>query len=771
MRMKKFAWTLLALLALCLPALAGAEGASLVISEAMSRNPALWQLDYQDYIEFYNAGDTALELSDYTLCRGDNLEKKCRLPARTVQPGEYAVLLCDGSEITFSLPKEGCRLTLLRGEETADALTLPALQKGEVWTRENGVSMQPSPGYANTDEGGTQCYQSTQRALAFSEALSCNVSTMRQEYEYYDMLELCNTSGGKLQLSDFYLTDDLAEPLKWQLSAREINPGAYYTVFASGLGGKQANFKLSASGETVYIFRADGTIVDAMRIPALRGDESYGVWRGLYYYYEKSTFGKDNGAGARGVSAAPQMSLETGLYDQPIAVSLSGEGTIYYTTDGSRPTLKSKKYDGTAIAISDTTAVRAMCVKDGYLASDVTTRSYLYGMEKYELPLLLITGKYDDLLGGNGIYKNYKNRRQEAAINLTLVEEGQMAFSVDCGVKIHGNSSRERPKKSFQIRFRSKYGASTFTYPLFEHAGVDTFHSLILRSGSEDQNRSFFRDEFLGSLTRETMPNVLYLDYKPVNLFVDGKYYGIYYIRERTDTTYVSQHLGGDDEQVDIINSWQDLEQGSMGDWSRLNTFCLRKDLTDPANYNEVLSQISLDGFIDYYIARAYSGDRDYCNIRVCRSRAGDNRWYIVNFDLDWGFTIAKTPLVSMLGKVSNTSSLNNVIITGLLKNQDFRAQFLSRMALHLSTTFDTQRVLNRLDEMVAEVAHDMPYNQDRWGYSMEKWQEYVQLLRDFVQDDQGTRVMEMMQDAQRLFSLSNDEMTAIFGEMWTNGR
>ena len=30
---------------------------------------------------------------------------------------------------------------------------------------------------------------------------------------------------------------------------------------------------------------------------------------------------------------------------------------------------------------------------------------------------------------------------------------------------------------------------------------------------------------------------------------------------------------------------------------------------------------------------------------------------------------------------------------------------------------------------------------------------------------------MEMMQDAQRLFSLSNDEMAAIFGEMWTNGR
>ena len=65
------------------------------ISEAMSRNPAIWQLDYQDYIEFYNAGDAALELSDYTLCRGDNLEKKCCLPARTVQPGETELIAAE----------------------------------------------------------------------------------------------------------------------------------------------------------------------------------------------------------------------------------------------------------------------------------------------------------------------------------------------------------------------------------------------------------------------------------------------------------------------------------------------------------------------------------------------------------------------------------------------------------------------------------------------------------------------------------------------------
>ena len=212
MKLRILLWTALAaacavLGVLVCPRTAGAEEKGLVISEAMSRNPAIWQLDYQDYIEFYNAGDTALELSDYTLCRGDNLEKKCRLPARTVQPGEYAVLLCDGSEITFSLPKEGCRLTLLRGEETADTLTLPALQKGEVWTRENGVSMQPSPGYANTDEGGAQWYQSTQRALTISEAVSCNDTLLALDGAYPDLIELQNTSGKTLRLSNYYLAD------------------------------------------------------------------------------------------------------------------------------------------------------------------------------------------------------------------------------------------------------------------------------------------------------------------------------------------------------------------------------------------------------------------------------------------------------------------------------------------------------------------------------------------------------------------------------------
>ncbi len=771
MKLRILLWTALAaacavLGVLVCPRTAGAEEKGLVISEVMSRNPAIWQLDYQDYIEFYNAGDTALELSDYTLCRGDNLEKKCRLPARTVQPGEYAVLLCDGSEITFSLPKEGCRLTLLRGEETADALTLPALQKGEVWTRENGVSMQPSPGYANTDEGGAQWYQSTQRALTISEAVSCNDTLLALDGAYPDLIELQNTSGKTLRLSNYYLADSREESRCWRLPDTELAPGACYVVYASGAGGSQANFSLSAAGETLYLFDLEGQVVDALTVPALGANQSYGVWQGRYCYYDTSSIGRENEKGLRGVAQAPSMDLAAGIYANAVQVRLMGEGEIYYTTDGSAPSRASTRYQGEVLTISQPTAVRAIAYQADCLPSAITTAQYAVGLTDYSLPLLMVAAKPGALFGPYGIYTDYGNRALEAAANITLIENGAAAFSVDCGLKIHGNNSRKRMKKSFQVRFRTKYGASRLDYPLFDENPADGYHSLILRSGAQDDNHSLFRDEFFTNLTRETMPEVLCQQYKPVNLFLNGQYYGVYFIRERADAAFAAAYLGGNEDDIDMVNGWTRQEYGDKTDWIRLNDFCRRSDLQDETNYQYVLSQLCAESFIDYYIARAYTGDKDFNNIRVCRSRGGDGRWHIVNFDVDFAALFEERPLSDALQAGREDTELNTVVITALLKNEDFKALFLSRLAMHLRTTYDTQRVLSQLNALAEQVGADIARNQARWGFSVGTWQQYVQQLRDFI-GGATPRISEMMWDAQRFFSLTDAQMREIFGDLW----
>lgn len=67
----------------------------------------------------------------------------------------------------------------------------------------------------------------------------------------------------------------------------------------------------------------------------------------------------------------PVISVPTGTYDdtQYVEITAPTEGsTIYYTTDGSRPTTSSKVYDG-VFAVSSTATVKAIAVKNDYINS------------------------------------------------------------------------------------------------------------------------------------------------------------------------------------------------------------------------------------------------------------------------------------------------------------------------------------------------------------------------------------------------------------------
>ena len=92
------------------------------------------------------------------------------------------------------------------------------------------------------------------------------------------------------------------------------------------------------------------------------------------------------------VSIAPTFSLESGTYIEPDPIKLSapGEGTIYYTVDGSTPTEESLSYMGPIPLETGKTVISAMYINEKGIKSDVVTNTYEVELDVPDAPELLV---------------------------------------------------------------------------------------------------------------------------------------------------------------------------------------------------------------------------------------------------------------------------------------------------------------------------------------------------------------------------------------------
>jgi hypothetical protein len=94
-----------------------------------------------------------------------------------------------------------------------------------------------------------------------------------------DWFKLTNVGTEAIRLSDFYLSDDAAQPLAWQLPVVTLAPGE--SIWINGkknthaLGEYICSFNLKC-GETLYLCDRDGRVQDCIAIPSMSASETYG---------------------------------------------------------------------------------------------------------------------------------------------------------------------------------------------------------------------------------------------------------------------------------------------------------------------------------------------------------------------------------------------------------------------------------------------------------------------------------------------------------------
>jgi len=528
--------------------------------------------------------------------------------------------------------------------------------------------------------------------------------------------------------------------------------------------GLHANFKLSSTGETVYLNSPALSIIDSVKFMEMESDISFGRQpdgSGNFYFFSESTPGSQNNTEIFiSLTDSPEFSTTSSFNNTPFSLEITNkdpDAQNYYTLDGSEPDEYSEIYT-TPIFIDKNTVVRAKSFKSNSLPSSAITKTYFFNIEK-TLPIISLSMNPIDLWDEDtGIYVKGKNAEPnlpyyganfwqdwEKVGNIEFFEGNSISTINDkIGVKIFGGWSRAHAQKSLSIHARSVYGNKNLDYQIFPDMDINKFESLVLRNAGNDWEFTLIRDGMMQSLVDDM--NIDRLAFRPAILYLNGEYWGIHNIREKGNNEFIASHHNIDKNSIDLLEKDGTEINGDNQHYSDLKTFLNSNNLSDDSNYEIVKSYIDIDNFLNYNLVEIYVANADWPgnNIKFWRSdeKDGKLRWILYDMDFGFGYRYGKDYTHNTLRFALATNGpdwpnppWSTLILRKLLENDNFRNKFINRFCDLTNSIFELNSIKDRISRFRNMIELEVPSHSERWGkFSFGGWRDNINELNDFAE-------------------------------------
>jgi len=373
----------------------------------------------------------------------------------------------------------------------------------------------------------------------------------------------------------------------------------------------------------------------------------------------------------------PVFSVPEGIYDQPFELEISAPDgyTVFYTTNGSRPTVHSQRYkkpikinpyknlNKKMMAIANSPiwrkpvgrqnscmVVRARCFREnegyGRIENVIYSTPEIRKHGDFQVVHILIDP--DSLLGPergievmgqkyysikewikiDSIYGDARNVAihdypanylgqgngwtRPAEMILTDIE-GKTIFGQSIRMRIHGNNTRCLPVKSYRIMPDTLVADSVMHHRFFDKLPYDTFKRLLLRSSGNDQIRTLFCDAMVQQIIKPMGLDIQ--DYAPAALYMNGNYWGLRNIREMINEHYLEIKYNASLDSIDIQTITGIFRYGNLQATQAYNDmieFIKNNSMADTTAYQYVDTQLDIDNFIDYIIAETFFANTDW---------------------------------------------------------------------------------------------------------------------------------------------------------------
>ena len=621
-----------------------------------------------------------------------------------------------------------------------------------------------------------------------NELMQSNIDLVRDDLQEFpdSWIELYNDSDESVNIRNWVISDVNNYQSGWKITGSTvISPKSYLLIYADKAAvGLHTHYRLDSNGGSVYLYNESGMQIDAVRnIPKQpapniawgRKTDGNDSWA----YFVTATPGKENtGKTSNILLPAVIFSKQGGIFRESVSLSLSlpallpngvDLSCLHYTLDNSEPTENSPVYTG-EMEISQTTVVRAKVIHPDYLINRSAVNSYIITDKIYDLPVISIStdpaylwdeefgiycegnGKYG--LTGNGVdYPVNWNNNWRRPINFEYFssENSSGVLNQLCEMRISGGWSRANPQKSFIVYTKKRFGTNRFYYDIFKDKPNQEIKSFMIRNSGNDFWDTHFRDAaiqlFLGGKV-----DIDYQAYQPAIFYLNGVFWGIQNLRERSDEDFVLANYGLED--IDVIGDWWgDVKAGDRTNWNQLMTELRRSHLQ--RDYQWIVNQIDIDEFINYMILQVYISNLDFPgnNMVMWRPRETGGKWRFIvkDTDLSLGIFDSTEPSHNALEYNTQDEDDSRKLFNALLTQDTFRKKFYSRFAIYMGDLLHYNSTSQIIDSIQKLIEPAMPDHIDRWlpyfQYGdMERWYYKIYLMKKWL-EGRNEEVYKHLQD------------------------
>lgn len=423
-------------------------------------------------------------------------------------------------------------------------------------------------------------------------------------------------------------------------------------------------------------------------------------------------------------------------YTDPIYIGeATGNDNIYsMRTDVSAGFLEDSQYVAPDYNVDKCTVVRAVYRDADGNYSDIKTESYFIGYgDKHEyegLNVISIVTDPDNLFDyDKGIYvlgrtyDEYKNTgeigpwwwhwsanynqhglewEREADIQI-FSKDKELLLNQGCGIRIQGGGSRGLLPKNINLYARKEYDQNSRFY-------LDLFNTeymadaVTLFAGSDDYI-SKLKDKLAAELVKERA--VVTMNFVPFAMFLDGEYWGLYWLTEKYNDTFLSYYYDVKKDNVVMIKNYKLAEGDEKG-------YDLYKNMIENIYYTDFIVQqgqygyeyvsqlIDMQSFMDYFAIEIYlaryndwpgGNEGLWRTYEIKDGEYEDGKWRWMLYDVNSGGISAELSDVDTFQVTMQNANGGGMIFAHLCESDEFKKQFAITFMDIANTCFTKERV------------------------------------------------------------------------------